>query len=100
MDGGENGNIVGNAGSGTIDITTVLDPNLAYNGGPTPTHALVPGGLALNAGNNSKAVDAEGNPLVYDQRGEGFTRIVNGTVNIGAFEDQTLVREDRRQTRQ
>ena len=27
---------------------------------------------------------------VYDQRGEGFTRIVNGTVDIGAFEDQTL----------
>ena len=87
---GENGNIVGNAGSGTIDITTVLDPHLAYNGGPTPTHALVAGSLALNAGNNGKAVDAEGNPLVYDQRGEGFTRIVNGTVDIGAFEDQTL----------
>jgi hypothetical protein len=68
----------------------VLDPHLAYNGGPTPTHALVAGSLALNAGNNGKAVDAEGNPLVYDQRGEGFTRIVNGTVDIGAFEDQTL----------
>ena len=41
--------------SGTIDITTVLDPNLANNGGPTLTHALVPGGLAVNAGDNDKS---------------------------------------------
>ena len=64
----------------------MLDPNLADNGGPTLTHALVPGGLAVNAGDNSKAVDADGNPLDYDQRGEGFARIVDGTVDIGAFE--------------
>ena len=69
---GDNGNIVGDGGSGTIDITTVLDPNLADNGGPTLTHALVAGSLAVNAGDNSKAVDADGNPLVYDQRGDGF----------------------------
>ena len=83
---GINGNIVGNAGTGTIDITTVLDTALADNGGPTLTHALVPGGLAVNAGDNSKAVDANGNPLDHDQRGEGFARIVDGTVDIGAFE--------------
>ena len=88
---GVNGNIVGNGGTGTIDITTVLDPNLADNGGPTKTHALVPGGLAVNAGDNGKAVDAEGNPLVYDQRGEGFARIVDGTVDIGAFEVQPQI---------
>ena len=94
---GANGNIVGNAGSGTIDIATVLDPNLAHNGGPTLTHALVAGSLAINAGDNSKAVDADGNPLVHDQRGEdeegeGFDRIVDGAVDIGAFEVQPQIR--------
>ena len=88
---GVNGNIVGNRGEGTIDITTVLDPNLAANGGPTKTHALVRGGLAVNAGDNAKAVDAEGNPLLYDQRGEGFARIVDGTVDIGALEVQPQI---------
>ncbi len=44
------------------------------------------GGLAINAGDNSKAVDTEGNPLTFDQRGSGFARIVDGTVDIGAFE--------------
>ena len=88
---GVNGNIVGNGGSGTIDITAVLDPHLVDNGGPTKTHALMLGGLAANAGDNSKAVDAEGNPLLYDQRGEGFARIYDGTVDIGAFEVQPQI---------
>jgi predicted outer membrane repeat protein len=39
---GVNGNIVGNSGAGTIDITTLLDPNLSDNGGSTLTHALQP----------------------------------------------------------
>jgi hypothetical protein len=43
--------------------------------------------IAVNAGDNSKAVDADGNPLVYDQQGEGFTRIFD---DIGAFEAQNL----------
>jgi len=87
---GENGNIVGDGAGGLIDIATVLDPNLADNGGPTWTHALVRGGPAVNAGDNTKAVDADGNPLASDQRGEGFARIYAGTVDIGAFEDQPL----------
>ncbi len=49
---GQNGNIVGNNGVGTIDIDTVLDTTLRDNGGPTPTHALVSGSLAINAGLN------------------------------------------------
>lgn len=84
---GDHGNIVGNGGSGTIDIYAVLDPNLADNGGSTLTHALVAGSLALNAGNNDKAAGD------YDQRGEGFTRIYAGTVDIGALEVQHLFAE-------
>ena len=70
-----------------------LDPKLgplANNGGPTQTMALLPGSPAIDAGDNSLAVDAQGNPLTTDQRGPGFPRIVNGTVDIGAFESQTV----------
>jgi hypothetical protein len=86
-----NGNIVGNGGSGAIDVATVLDTNLANNGGATLTHALVRGGLAMNAGDNSKAVDGDGNALVFDQRGESFGRISAGIVDIGAFEVQPSI---------
>ncbi len=50
---------------------------LAWNGGPTQTHALLPGSLALNAGNN---------PLPFDQRGAGYPRIGDGRLDIGAYE--------------
>ncbi len=75
---GMNGNQVGvtNPGLGT----------LADNGGPTETMALLPGSPALGAGNVALAVDANGNPLTTDQRGE--PRVVNGAVDIGAFEAQ------------
>ena len=81
---GVNGNIVGVANPG-------LDPNgLQNNGGPTQTIALLPGSPAIDAGNNALAVDpSTGLPLITDQRGVGFPRIVNGTVDIGAFEVQT-----------
>ena len=51
---------------------------LANNGGPTQTIALLPGSLAIDAGSNAY-VNA-----TTDQR--GFPRIVNGSVDIGAFE--------------
>ena len=66
-----------------------LDPMLgplAFNGGPTRTHALLPGSPAIDAGSNALAVDEDGDPLLTDQRGDGFDRIVSGTVDIGAFE--------------
>ena len=75
---GSNGNQVG-----------VADPGLgtlADNGGPTQTIALLAGSPAIDAGKNSLAVDPQGDPLTTDQRGTGFPRIVNGTVDIGAFE--------------
>ncbi len=45
--------------------------------------------MAINAGTNADAVDALGDPLEFDQRGNGFPRISEGTVDIGAFEDFT-----------
>ncbi len=77
-----NGNVVG------VPVATVLDPMLAFNGGPTQTHKLVAGSPALDAGDNALAVDADSNPLSTDQRGPGFPRISGGTVDIGAFELQ------------
>jgi predicted extracellular nuclease len=65
------------------------DPNLAplaNNGGLTQTHALLPGSIAINAGVNAEADDAAGNPLTTDQRGAGFSRILGGIVDLGAFE--------------
>jgi len=58
---------------------------LANNGGTvqTFTHALRPGSAALDAGDNTGAP-------AFDQRGTPFSRIVNGVVDIGAFESPVL----------
>ncbi len=80
---GSNGNQVGVASPG-------LGP-LAFNGGPTQTIALLAGSPAINAGSNALAVDpTTGQPLLYDQRGPGFPRIEDNTVNIGAFESDGI----------
>ena len=91
-------NLIGTGGSGGLvngvngNQVGVADPGLgplADNGGPTQTIALLPGSPAINAGSNALAVDpTTGQPLVYDQRGPGFARIANGTVDIGAYEVQ------------
>jgi len=87
---GANGNIVGAAGpNGTrvlLPVGDILDVNLIDNGGPTLTHALLAGSVAIDAGSNALAVDAGGSPLAFDQRGSGFPRIAGTTVDIGAFE--------------
>jgi hypothetical protein len=70
---GTNGNIVGT-------FATPVNPKLAAlgdYGGTTKTHALLPGSVAINAGNNTGATTT-------DQR--GATRIVGGTIDIGAYE--------------
>jgi hypothetical protein len=74
---GVNGNLVGSADN---PIDPLLGP-LADNGGPTLTHALLSGSPAIDAGNNAYATE-------WDQRGPGFRRIVNGVIDIGAFEVQ------------
>ena len=81
LTGGTNANQVGVASPG-------LSP-LGDHGGPMPTIALLPGSPAIDAGSNALAVDpSTGQTLTTDQRGAGFPRIANGTVDIGAFEYQ------------
>jgi hypothetical protein len=73
----------GNIWSGDHNIiggNPLLGP-LQNNGGPTKTMALLPGSPAIDAGSNANAPD-------WDQRGTGFSRIVNDTIDIGAFEVQ------------
>ena len=86
-----NGNQIGTAAN---PINALLGP-LNNNGGPTMTHLLLPSSLAINAGSNGLLpidtfdADNDGNTsevLPVDQRGFGFNRIVNGTVDIGAVE--------------
>ena len=54
---------------------------LADNGGPTPTQGLLAGSPALNMGDPDTT-----NLPATDQRGAGFPRVVDGRVDIGAFE--------------
>jgi hypothetical protein len=82
-------------GPGTNLLTETMtgDPLLGPlqdNGGPTLTHALLRGSPALNAGSNTLAVDANGTPLIIDQRGAPFVRIAGGSVDLGAYEAQSL----------
>jgi predicted outer membrane repeat protein len=84
-----NGNRIGlPGGANAIDIATVLDTagGLKDNGGPTPTIALASGSLAIDTGKNSLVVSAG----LGDQRGIPFVRQFNGTVDMGAFEFQTV----------
>ncbi len=76
--------------SGPGDIANagnVLGP-LADNGGPTPTHALLPGSPALDSGDDAQcpAVDQRGLPRPRDGDGDGTPRC-----DIGAFEAQSFV---------
>jgi hypothetical protein len=80
-------NLIGNSSGGSgfaasdlVNVNPQLGP-LQNNGGPTQTMALLPGSPAIDAGDNTSAP-------AYDQRGPGFPRIVNGTIDIGAFEVQ------------
>jgi hypothetical protein len=83
---GVSDNIVGIIGVGVRPLDTIVEVTPAFNGGPTKTHKLVAGSEAIDAGNNDSAVNASDGPLLFDQRGTPFDRIVNDTVDIGAYE--------------
>jgi VCBS repeat-containing protein len=68
---------------------------LQDNGGPTLTHTPLVGSLAIDAGDNSvlptdtQDLDGDGDteePIPFDQRGDGFNRVVGDAVDIGAVE--------------
>jgi len=63
--------------------TNPLLGSLQDNGGPTLTHALLPGSPAIDTGDPNFTP-----PPDYDQRGPGFDRVVNGRIDIGSFEVQ------------
>ena len=63
-----------------INTDPMLGP-LQDNGGPTFTHELLVGSPAIDAGDPSFT-----SPPDYDQRGSDFPRVVNGRIDIGAFE--------------
>ena len=65
-----------------INTDPMLGP-LQDNGGPTFTHALLPGSPAIDAGDPSFAP-----PPPFDQRGPGFDRVSGGRIDIGSFEVQ------------
>ncbi len=82
-------NLSNDSGSGYLNhsgdqINT--DPvlgSLQDNGGPTFTHALLPGSPAIDAGDPNFTP-----PPLYDQRGPGFDRVVNGRIDTGSLEVQ------------
>ena len=81
-------NLVEN-GSGGLGDTIIADPvlgSLQNNGGPIETRALLSYSPAIDAGSNALIPDG----ITTDQRGPGFPRVFNNTVDIGAFEIQTL----------
>lgn len=70
-------------GSGDqINTDPLLGP-LQDNGGSTLTHLLLPNSPAINAGNPGFTP-----PPFFDQRGPGFSRVVNGRIDIGSVEVQ------------
>ena len=65
-----------------INTDPLLGP-LQGNGGPTFTHALLPGSPAINAGDPNFTP-----PPLYDQRGPGFDRVRGSRIDVGSFEVQ------------
>lgn len=75
------------------DPITTADPvleGLNYYNGPAQTLPLRSGSPAINLGDNEAAIDEYGEPLRWDQRGNGDPRFVAGYTDIGAFEHQAF----------
>ncbi len=72
------------------DQTGIFDPllaPLANNGGPTLTHALLPGSPAIDMGDPA-AMAGVGDVPLTDQRGGLYSRVYGGRIDIGAVESQ------------
>lgn len=71
------------------------DPQLGalnYYNGPTQTLPLSGSSPAVNFADNSLSLDENGSPLMWDQRGNGDPRDAAGIADIGAFEQQPVIR--------
>jgi hypothetical protein len=86
-------NIIGNASGGSgfvgtdqtgVSVGQLNIGPLQNNGGLVLTDALLAGSVAIDKGNNALVPPG----VTTDARGPGFKRIVNGTVDVGAFELQ------------
>ena len=87
--GSQGHNLIRNGLGGTgydptdlLNVDPLLGP-LQDNGGPTRTMALLPGSPAIDAGDPTDAP-------IWDQRGPGYPRVVNGMIDIGAYEHQAV----------
>lgn len=79
----DNGSGFLNGPGDQINTDPMLGP-LQNNGGPTLTHALLPGSPAIDAGDPNFTP-----PPYYDQRGPVFWRVRNNRVDVGSFEVQS-----------
>lgn len=78
------------SGPGDMNNTDPLLGPLQDNGGPTQTMALLPGSLAIDAGNPSGCTDGQGHLLKTDQRGQPRPdKEDSGGCDIGAYERQS-----------
>jgi hypothetical protein len=75
-----------------VTVSAFFDPNLADNGGPTPTHAIFQQGFAVDAGicANGETTDQRGLPRPYD---EPLAPNAADGCDIGAFEWQPATRK-------
>jgi hypothetical protein len=67
-----------------INTDPMLGP-LQNNGGPTFTHDLLTGSPGIDAGDPNFTP-----PPLYDQRGPGYGRVVNGRIDVGSLEVQAV----------
>jgi hypothetical protein len=75
------------------DLVNVSEEDLmlapfADNGGSTETRALLPGSVAIDRIPEDRCVDADGEPLTTDQRGEPRPETGGTMCDVGAFEVQ------------
>lgn len=74
----------GLAGTGDLNSTDPMLGPLADNGGPTHTHALLPGSPAIDAVPIADCTDSYGNTITMDQR--GVSRPHGTACDIGSYE--------------
>ena len=82
------GNTCGFDQEGDLSVLDLMLGPLQDNGEPTETHALLPGSPAINQIPVEDCLDADGAPLMTDQRGEPRPETGGTMCDVGAFERQ------------